>query len=447
MIWGSRCTTGRSRPVRREQRVAGEHGAQVLGVEADGARRVARACAGRPAGCPPPRTRLASARSRSGRRSSYSCSQSIWSAGCSAISASVGRGHLDRRVDVVVVPVGADDRDDAAVTHRGQDRGGVVRGVDDQHLVRRRRPARRCCRRPTRRRRGAKVPEVTTFSTRGRPSEHHHRAQDLAAVHLVEGLLDVAEPDRLGHEARRGRSGPAGTGRSASGSRGWAGSRRTSWTSARRRDRRPRSAAARCVMSGVGHPDEHDGAGEVAGVERLLVGLGPPDRLDHDVGAEAAGELADAPRPRRRSRAVDGVGGAEAARPGELPVVDVDGDDRGGAGQPREPAIAALPTPPQPITATLSPRPTPPVLTAAPRPAITPQPSRPAARGRRGRVDLGALAGGDQRLLGEGADAEGGLTARCRRPGSSSGWRCGWRSSTRACPCGRPGTGRTPPAS
>ena len=43
------------------------------------------------------------------------------------------------------------------------------------------------------------------------------------------------------------------------------------------------------------------------------------------------------------------------------------------------PAMAALPTPPQPITATESPRRTPPVFTAAPNPAITPQPSRPTA--------------------------------------------------------------------
>ena len=47
----------------------------------------------------------------------------------------------------------------------------------------------------------------------------------------------------------------------------------------------------------------------------------------------------------------------------------------------RAPAIAALPTPPQPNTATLSPRPTSPVYIAAPRPAITPQPSRPAVSG------------------------------------------------------------------
>src|SRR3954452_23909253 len=45
------------------------------------------------------------------------------------------------------------------------------------------------------------------------------------------------------------------------------------------------------------------------------------------------------------------------------------------------PAIAASPTPPQPKTATLSPRCTAPVLIAAPTPAITPQPSSPAAVG------------------------------------------------------------------
>ena len=46
------------------------------------------------------------------------------------------------------------------------------------------------------------------------------------------------------------------------------------------------------------------------------------------------------------------------------------------------PAIAATPTPPQPMTAIDLPRPTWPVLIAAPMPAITPQPSRPTAAGR-----------------------------------------------------------------
>ena len=48
----------------------------------------------------------------------------------------------------------------------------------------------------------------------------------------------------------------------------------------------------------------------------------------------------------------------------------------------REPAMAASPTPPQPMTATESPRDTPPVLIAAPSPAMMPQPSSPAASGR-----------------------------------------------------------------
>ena len=43
---------------------------------------------------------------------------------------------------------------------------------------------------------------------------------------------------------------------------------------------------------------------------------------------------------------------------------------------------------------------------AAPRPAITPQPSSPATSGFTVGGHLGALAGGDERLLGEGADAE-----------------------------------------
>ena len=43
--------------------------------------------------------------------------------------------------------------------------------------------------------------------------------------------------------------------------------------------------------------------------------------------------------------------------------------------------MAALPTPPQPMTAMESPRPTLPVLIAAPMPAMTPQPSSPATSG------------------------------------------------------------------
>lgn len=68
----------------------------------------------------------------------------------------------------------------------------------------------------------------------------------------------------------------------------------------------------------------------------------------------------------------------------------------------RAPAIAASPTPPQPITATESPRLTLPVLIAAPRPAITPHPISPAAAG----STFVRCPGVNQGLLGKRADAE-----------------------------------------
>ena len=44
---------------------------------------------------------------------------------------------------------------------------------------------------------------------------------------------------------------------------------------------------------GVGHADLHDGAGEVAGEERLLEHLRVADGLDAHVGAVAVGERPD----------------------------------------------------------------------------------------------------------------------------------------------------------
>ena len=79
--------------------------------------------------------------------------------------------------------------------------------------------------------------------------------------------------------------------------------------------------------------------------------------------------------------------------------------------------MAASPTPPQPMTATVSPRPTPPVLTAAPMPGHHPAAEQPRRLGPRRRVDLRRLAGGDQGLLGEGADAQGGRQRRAVRQG------------------------------
>ena len=66
------------------------------------------------------------------------------------------------------------------------------------------------------------------------------------------------------------------------------------------------------------HADLHDGAREVAGVERLLQHLGAADGLDADVGAVAVGERAHR-LDRIFLRRVDRVRRAEPERPFELP--------------------------------------------------------------------------------------------------------------------------------
>ena len=98
------------------------------------------------------------------------------------------------------------------------------------------------------------------------------------------------------------------------------------------------------------------------------------------------------------------------------------------------PAMAASPTPPQPNTATVLPRRDAAGVDRRADAGHHAAAEQPGGRRRRRRVDLRALPGGDQRLVGEGADAE-----RRRQHGavgaaSSSGWRCGWRSSTTARP-------------
>ena len=80
------------------------------------------------------------------------------------------------------------------------------------------------------------------------------------------------------------------------------------------------------------HTDLHDGAGEVAGVERLLQHLRAADGLHAQIGAVAVGERADG-LDRVVLGRVDGVRRAEADRPLELPRVDIDADDRARAGE------------------------------------------------------------------------------------------------------------------
>ena len=123
-------------------------------------------------------------------------------------------------------------------------------------------------------------------------SEHDDGAQHLAALHLVERVLDVVEADGLAHEAleveapvevqvdehrevarREAVAVPARLERAAA---------------TEELDHRQLDAHRR-----VGHAHLHDGAREVARVERLLEHLGATDRFDADVGAVAVGERAD----------------------------------------------------------------------------------------------------------------------------------------------------------
>ncbi len=110
----------------------------------------------------------------------------------------------------------------------------------------------------------------------GTPTER----QDLAALHLVERLLDLVEGDGLGHEAVEVEAALAGRGRSASGSRGEG--RQSPYQldfSAPPRPKTSMNGSSTHRRPGSRHADQDDGAGEVAGVERLLVapsGCRPP---------------------------------------------------------------------------------------------------------------------------------------------------------------------------
>ncbi len=155
---------------------------------------------------------------------------------------------------------------------------------------------------------------------------------------------------------------------------------------------------------GAGHTHQDDGAGQVAGVERLLVRLRTSDGVDHHVGAEAAGQCADCLH-RVDGGGVHGVGGAEVLGAFELLGVDVDGDHRGGTGERGTGdgchAHAAAADDGDGVAA----------LDVSGVDGRADACHHAAAeQADRGRVslgvDLGALAGGDEGLLGERADAQ-----------------------------------------
>ena len=151
----------------------------------------------------------------------------------------------------------------------------------------------------------------------------------------MERLLDIAEADRLADEVVERRGDPAGS-RSTSSGKSRLG-RQSPYQLGLSAPPRPKNSIIGMsgnVIVGRGHADLHDGAGEVAGEERLAQHLGMADRLDAHVGTDAAGA-----RPDRRDgvvgRRVHGVRGAELLGPVELAVVEVDGDDRRRAGEAR----------------------------------------------------------------------------------------------------------------
>ena len=155
------------------------------------------------------------------------------------------------------------------------------------------------------------------------------------------------------------------------------------------------------------NPNQHNGSGQIAGVERLLPGLRAAHRVDHHVRTVAVGEVLDGLHDIEVA-GIDGVGRAEVAGPVQLGVVGVDGDDPLRPDQPRpgdrgithaaaaddRDRVVAL------HVAGVDRRADSGHHTAA---------QQPGDRGVGLRIDLGALALVHQRLVGEGADAERGV--------------------------------------
>ncbi len=230
------------------------------------------------------------------------------SAGCIQIGRPDGVGQGRRGVDVVVVAVGADHGDHPAAGDALDDGLVVVGGVDDDALL-------VVAHDPDvvvdvevlavdgEGARGDHLVDAGCVGHQDPAPDHDDRAQDLAPLHLGEGLLDLVEADRLAHEGVEveaalevevgvEREVPAGQAVAVPG--GLEGP-----APAEEVDHGDVDAHLR-----VGHAHLHHGAGQVAGVEGLLEHRRVADGLDHHVGAEAAGEVADGldrvDLPRRR---------------------------------------------------------------------------------------------------------------------------------------------------
>src|SRR5699024_430401 len=120
---------------------------------------------------------------------------------------------------------------------------------------------------------------------RARPSEHHHRAQDVTVVHPLERRLDTIEGDLLGHE--RVEVEPAllvqvDQHREVAARQTVAVPARLQGASA---SENVDQGNIRHRHVGCRYADEDEYAGQVACVERLLPGLRATDGLDDDVRA------------------------------------------------------------------------------------------------------------------------------------------------------------------
>ena len=78
---------------------------------------------------------------------------------------------------------------------------------------------------------------------------------------------------------------------------------------------------------GSRHAHQHDGAGEIAGIERLPPGFRAADRVDDDVGAEAAGQFLHR-LDRVRASTRRSCGWRPIPLPSAASWIAVDGDDR-----------------------------------------------------------------------------------------------------------------------
>ena len=219
------------------------------------------------------------------------------SAGFSSTGASKSAAELRGDGDVVVVAVRAHHGDDVPAADGVLDRLGVVRGVDDDHLVV-----------------VADDPDVVVdFPTAAVEFEGAvgDDAFDAAAhqsttterrtsprVHLVERLLDLVEPDAFGDELVQRQ--PAlqvevdQGGEVALGQAVAVPGRLERAAAGEEVDQRHLELHVRRR-----HADQHHRAGQVASVEGLFPGFGAADGVDDDVGAEAVGEILDRSRPRR----------------------------------------------------------------------------------------------------------------------------------------------------